>query len=73
MLAISAAIRAAGFAVATGERNPDLLTGRGGGGHIARINAVSPGTEIQEEITARMPSSPEAARLVIPEGPGAPR
>ena len=56
------------FAVATGERNPDLLTGRGAGGHIARINAVSPVTEVQEEITARMPSSPEAARLDIPEG-----
>ena len=56
------------FAVATGERNPNLLTGRGAGGHIARINAVSPVTEIQEEITARMPASPEAARLDIPEG-----
>jgi len=56
------------FAVATGERNPDLLTGRGAGGHIARINAVSPVTEVQEEITARMPTSPEAARLSIPEG-----
>jgi GntR family transcriptional regulator len=38
------------------------------GGHIARINAVSPVTEIREEITARMPASPEAARLDIPEG-----
>jgi GntR family transcriptional regulator len=56
------------FAVATGERNPDLLTGRGAGGHIARISAVSPVTEVQEEITARMPASPEAARLDIPEG-----
>ena len=56
------------FAVATGERNPDLLTGRGAGGHIARINTVSPVTEIQEEITARMPTGPEAARLAIPEG-----
>ena len=56
------------FAVATGERNPDLLTGRGAGGHIARISAVSPVTEVQEEITARMPTSPEAARLGIPEG-----
>jgi GntR family transcriptional regulator len=56
------------FAVATGERNPDLLTGQGASGHIARINAVSPVTEVQEEITARMPSSPEAARLDIPEG-----
>jgi GntR family transcriptional regulator len=56
------------FAVATGERNPDLLTGRRAGGHIARINAVSPVTEIQEEIIARMPANPEAARLGIPEG-----
>jgi GntR family transcriptional regulator len=56
------------FTIAAGERNPDLLTGRGAGGHIARINAVSPVTEVQEEITARMPSSPEAARLDIPEG-----
>jgi GntR family transcriptional regulator len=56
------------FTIATGERNPDLLTGQGAGGHIARINAVSPVTEIQEEITARMPTSPEAARLGIPEG-----
>ena len=38
------------------------------GGHIARINAVSPLTEIQEEITVRMPTGPEAARLDIPEG-----
>ena len=56
------------FAASTGERNPDLLTGRGAGGHIARISAVSPVTEVQEEITARMPTSPEAARLAIPEG-----
>jgi GntR family transcriptional regulator len=45
-----------------------LLSGRGAGGHIARISAVSPVTEVQEEITARMPTSPEAARLGIPEG-----
>jgi len=56
------------FSTATAERNPDLLTGQGAGGHIARIIAVSPGTEIQEEITARMPASPEAVRLDIPEG-----
>jgi GntR family transcriptional regulator len=56
------------FTIAAGDRNPDLLTGRGPGGHIARISAVSPVTEIQEEITARMPASPEAARLNIPEG-----
>lgn len=56
------------FTIATGDRNPDLVTGRGAGGHIARINAVSPVTEIQEEITARMPISPEAARLSIPDG-----
>ena len=29
---------------------------------------MSPVTEVQEEITARMPTSPEAARLAIPEG-----
>ena len=56
------------FAIATAERNPDLLTGQGAGGHIARISAVSPVTEVQEEITARMPSGPEAARLAIPDG-----
>ncbi|MBO0803261.1 MAG: GntR family transcriptional regulator [Nocardiopsaceae bacterium] len=56
------------FTIATGERNPDLLTGRGAGGHIARINAVSPVQEIQEEITARMPTGPESSRLEIPEG-----
>jgi GntR family transcriptional regulator len=56
------------FAIATGERNPDLLSGRGAGGHIARINAVSVVTEVQEEISARMPTSPEASRLAIPEG-----
>jgi GntR family transcriptional regulator len=56
------------FTLAAGERNPDLLAGRGAGGHIARIDAVSPVQEIQEEITARMPSNPEASRLEIPEG-----
>jgi GntR family transcriptional regulator len=56
------------FTLAAGERNPGLLTGRGPGGHIARINAVSPVLEIQEEITARMPTSPESSRLEIPEG-----
>jgi len=56
------------FTIATGNRNPDLLTGRGAGGHIARINAISPVLDIQEEIAARMPASPEAARLAIPEG-----
>jgi GntR family transcriptional regulator len=56
------------FSTTTAERNPDLLTGHGAGGHIARINAVSPVTDIQEEITARMPTSPEAAQLSIPEG-----
>jgi GntR family transcriptional regulator len=56
------------FTLATGERSPDLVAGRGAGGHIARINAISPVREIQEEITARMPTSPERARLAIPEG-----
>jgi GntR family transcriptional regulator len=56
------------FTIATGDRNPDLVNGRGAGGHIARINAVSPIAQIQEEITARMPISPEAARLSIPDG-----
>lgn len=56
------------FTIATGERNPDLIAGRSSGGHIARISAVSPVLEVQEEITARMPTSPEAARLEIPEG-----
>lgn len=56
------------FTIATGERNPDLLTGRGSGGHIARIDAISRVQDVQEEIAARMPTSPEAARLQIPEG-----
>ena len=56
------------YTLATGERSPDLVVGRGAGGHIARINAISPVLEIQEEIAARMPASPEAARLAIPEG-----
>lgn len=56
------------FTIAAGERNPDLLTGHGAGGHIARINEVSSVREIEEEISARMPTSPEASRLEIPEG-----
>ncbi len=56
------------FTLATADRNPALLTGQGAGGHIARISAISPVLEIQEEITARMPASPESARLQIPEG-----
>lgn len=56
------------FAVSVGERSPGLVAGRGPGGHIARIDAISPVLEIQEEITARMPTGPEAARLQIPEG-----
>jgi GntR family transcriptional regulator len=56
------------FSVDLGERFPDLITGEGAGGHIARINEASPVLEIQEEISARMPTSPESARLEIPEG-----
>ena len=56
------------FTLATGQRSPDLVAGRGPGGHIARINAIAPVLEIQEEISARMPTGPEAARLHIPEG-----
>jgi GntR family transcriptional regulator len=56
------------FSIATGERNPDVVSGTGPGGHIARINAVAPVLEIQEEIASRMPTGPEAARLEIPEG-----
>jgi GntR family transcriptional regulator len=56
------------FTLVTGERSPDLVAGRGPGGHIARINAISSVLEVQEEITARMPTSPESARLNIPEG-----
>ena len=56
------------FTLAAGERSPDMVAGRGAGGHIARINAISPVLDIQEEIAARMPASPEAARLAIPEG-----
>jgi GntR family transcriptional regulator len=46
------------FTIATGARSPGLVAGRGAGGHI----------EVEEEITARMPASPEKARLEIPEG-----
>jgi GntR family transcriptional regulator len=56
------------FTLATAERSPDLVAGTGAGDHISRINAISPVLEIQEEIAARMPTSPEAARLEIPEG-----
>jgi GntR family transcriptional regulator len=56
------------FSVATGERSPGLVAGEGAGGHIARVNAISPVTEVQEEITARMPTGPESSRLEIPEG-----
>jgi len=56
------------FTLATGQRSPDIVAGEGPGGHIARINAISPVLEVQEEITARMPTSPESARLEIPDG-----
>jgi GntR family transcriptional regulator len=56
------------FTLATGRGSPDLIAGSGAGGHIARINAISPVLEIQEEITSRMPTGPEASRLDIPEG-----
>lgn len=56
------------FSLATGERSPAVITGEGPGGHIARINAISPVLEIQEEIATRMPTGPEAARLQIPPG-----
>jgi GntR family transcriptional regulator len=56
------------YSVETGDRWPDIKTGTGPGGHIARINRASPVLEIQEEISARMPTSAESARLEIPEG-----
>ncbi|CAL9611552.1 GntR family transcriptional regulator [Nocardiopsis dassonvillei] len=56
------------FSLATGERSPALIAGEGAGGHIARINAISPVVDIQEEIATRMPTGPEAARLEIPQG-----
>lgn len=56
------------FTIELAQRAPGVLTGEGPGGHIARINAVSPILEIQEEIQARMPTTPEASRLEIPEG-----
>lgn len=56
------------FSLATGERSPALVAGEGAGGHIARINAISPVLEIQEEIRTRMPNGPEASRLEIPQG-----
>lgn len=56
------------FSLGTGERSPALVAGEGAGGHIARINAVSPVREVQEEISTRMPTGPEAGRLQIPPG-----
>jgi GntR family transcriptional regulator len=56
------------FSLATGERSPAVVAGEGSGGHIARINAISPVLEIQEEISTRMPHGPEASRLEIPQG-----
>lgn len=56
------------YSIDTGDRWPDIKTGAGPGGHIARINRASPVLEIQEEISARMPTSAESARLEIPEG-----
>lgn len=56
------------FSLATGERSPALIAGEGPGGHIARINAVSPVVDIEEEVSTRMPTGPEAARLEIPQG-----
>lgn len=56
------------FSLHTGERSPAVVAGEGPGGHIARINAISPVIDIQEEITTRMPTGPEAARLQIPAG-----
>lgn len=54
------------FTIATGDAG--VVAGEGAGGHIARINAVSPVREIQEEVTTRMPTGPEASRLQIPQG-----
>ncbi|QVQ50589.1 UTRA domain-containing protein [Spiractinospora alimapuensis] len=56
------------FSQPTAELSGALLTGEGGGGHIARIDAVSPVREVQEELTARMPTTAESARLSIPTG-----
>lgn len=56
------------FSLGTGERSPAVVAGEGPGGHIARINAISTVVDIQEEITTRMPTGPEAARLQIPTG-----
>lgn len=56
------------FSLGTGERSPAIVAGEGPGGHIARINALSRVTDIQEEITTRMPTGPEAGRLEIPTG-----
>ncbi|MET1035206.1 MAG: GntR family transcriptional regulator [Arthrobacter sp.] len=56
------------FSRALGERAPAVVAGEGPGGHIARINDVSPVTDVQEELFARMPTGPESSRLQIPEG-----
>ncbi|MEU0237745.1 GntR family transcriptional regulator [Nocardiopsis sp. NPDC006198] len=56
------------FALATGDRAPAIVDGAGPGGHIARINALSPVLSVQTELTTRMPSGQEAERLQIPPG-----
>jgi GntR family transcriptional regulator len=56
------------FSLATGAQSPALIAGEGAGGHIARINAVSPVLDVEEDIATRMPTSPEAVRLEIPDG-----
>ena len=56
------------FSMATAARAPGILAGEGPGGHISDIDKISTVQEIQEEISARMPTGPEAGRLRIPQG-----
>lgn len=56
------------FSVATADRLPNGVYEEGPGGHIADIDQISTVQEVQEEISARMPTGPEASRLSIPPG-----
>lgn len=56
------------FSLELGRRAPDVVEGRGPGGHIARIDRVARVIRVQEELEARNPTGPESSRLQIPEG-----
>lgn len=56
------------FSAATADLLPHGVVEEGPGGHIADIDQISTVREVQEEISARMPTGPEAGRLRIPPG-----